>query len=848
MRCWLTALIVGICAGTVWAGGLQTATLNAVLAPQPLTAARRLAFVENDGQYSSAVRFRTATSIHVATITDEGLVLTLVASLRPASGRAVAGHNILFRFAGPSDSPARVHARGFAGASTRCSYFLGNDASRWVAGVPCWSAVRFDDVAPGVSVEVHGENGLPEYDFIVAPGASSDSLRVLVEGADRLVPHDDGSLDIVTPLGTVHQAPPCTWEVGADGNRHFLDSRLDQVGCDQFTFAVVGRDPSRTLVVDPGLAYSTFIDGSGYEVGRAIAVDDAGAAYVAGESSSVNFPVTPGAFQIAKTPNDPVGEDLVVVKLNPDGSALEYATWLGGHVDEHAYAIAIDHDGNAYLVGGTGSWDFPTTAGALSQSLKGLSDGFVTKLNPTGTALIYSTFFGGTGQGVVGSDWCGDLVVDSLGRAVIGGATGSPDLPVTPNCPQGQLPVPSAGYISRLTVDGSAVDFCTYVGCQGSTGGVNAVAIDSTGSIYGAGLAVPSDGLPVTAGAFQTTFPNNFGDDFVLKIAPNGTLAWCTLLGGIDDERVAGLRVDAIGQPIVAGYTSSYDFPSTANSFDPTINGGFGDGYVVKFSADGSSLVWATFLGGGDGDGVADLDIDASGNCYVAMGTGSTNMPVTPDAFDPTLNTPGLGDAYVGKISADGSQLLYGSYIGSSGNNVDGIYGIAVDPSGDPYIAGVTSGADFPTTPGSLGSVMTGADTMFVTKFDLPPWFELSHALAGAGGIKPRLQGVGTLQPLSPGSLKLTDAHPLAPCWLILGLSAIDAPTKGGMLVPSPDVLIPAATDAQGKLTLPWTTWPAGVPLNTKVWFQCWIADPQAIDGYAVSDAIEGVTQPGEGQ
>jgi hypothetical protein len=799
--------------------------------------------VENHGQFPAAVRYRTVGGGQVTTITDDGLILTLIRTVENADGASLVGHNVRLRFEA-AGSPATASPHGSESARTRCSYFIGNDPAGWHSDVPTWSAVTFDGLAPAYSCEVHARRGICEYDLLATAGAPIEDVEVVVDGADSVSIRDDGSVDIVTPAGLVCQESPRTWEVAPDGERRELSCRAVLRDSNRFVFAVTGRDPDRPLVVDPGLGYSTFVEGSEQDYGDAIAVDSAGAAYIVGTAISSDFPVTPGAFQPTKTPNDPSARDAVVAKLAPDGASLEYATYLGGHGGEYPEAIVVDGDGQAYVAGGVYSDDFPTTPGAYSEAAKGIEDAFVTKLDATGTELIYSTYFGGSGQTAQGADGATCLALDSLGRAVIGGITGSTDLPVTPHCPQGGLPAAKGGFVARLTADGSGVDFCTYVGCHE----VRGVATDANFALYAAGRALFNDGLPLTPGAFQSEFDsNNFGDAFVLRITPSGPLAWCTLVGGIDDDRVAALQVDSASRPVLAGWTSSYNFPTTPSSFDPIMNGGDQDGYVVKLAADGSSLIWGAFMGGGDTDYARDLALDAQGNCYVVSQTRSTNMPATSDAFDATLNSPPKFDSHVAKIAADGSQLLYASYIGSSGDDIETPNGIAVDSHGNPYLTGYTAGTDFPTTPESLDPEISGFTGLFVVKFDLLPWLQAGYAKPGTGGIKPKLTGTGTLVPLSPGALQMADARPDAPCWLVLGLSSLMAPFKGGVLVPSPLVSIPLLTSAAGTAELSWSAWPAGFPPYTSLWLQYWVADPFASLGFAASNALQAVTPESQG-
>lgn len=779
-------------------------------------------FVENRGQFREEVRFRTALPGSTATVTDDGLVLTVTDGRTRSADGALLAQNVRLRFG------AAVAAQGGERAAASCSYFLGEDDSRWLSGVPCWESVRLDGVANGVSVEVHGRNGLVEYDILVEPGVAAEGIVISVEGADAIAQRADGSLDILTPTGTIRQLPPRAWEVGQDGAQRNLAARLIPREFGTFGFEITDRDTSRLLVIDPGLVYGTFVEGSSNDVGKSIAVDAQGGCYVAGHSRSLDFPTTPGSFQPQKFERG-TWRDVVVAKLTPDGSALDFATYIGGTGDDTAWRMTVDAEGQPVIVGEAFSADFPTTVGAYAQTGWG-SDGFLAKLNATGTQLVFSTLFGGSGPGGHGLT---DVAIDALGRVVVGGGTQFADLPITANAAQPTLPEPPGGFIVRFLPDGSDIDYCTYIGSSNDTH----VAVDDAMAIYAAGYTTPFEGLPLTPGAFQTNYGGGtFDDAFVLKLAADGGLEWCTLLGGNDSDRAFGLGVDIHGQPLVAGWTDSTSgtFPTTPESFDPIANGGQ-DGFITKFAADGSSLVWSTRFGGGSNDSLSDMALDEAGNCYIVGGTSSANLPVTPNAFDSSLN--GSIDAFVSKLSADGTQLLYGTFIGGTGV-VEPANAVAVDPQGNAYITGYTSSTDIPTTPGAFDTELSGFNGIYVAKFDLSTWQSVGTGVPSGSGVMPRLLASGTLQPLTPGSLHVDQAPPGELCTLIFGLSSLGLPFKGGTMVPMPALLLTFVLNGQGKLNLTWPAWPAIVPAGTSLWFQAWINDPLAIAGFAATNGL----------
>jgi len=421
-------------------------------------------------------------------------------------------------------------------------------------------------------------------------------------------------------------------------------------GFDPYVF-VTKLNPSGTALV-----YSTYLgSGSGYNFGRGIAVDAAGNAYVTGETRSSDFPTTPGAFQSAKAGPR---ENAFVTKLDPTGSALVYSTYLGGSTYDTGTGIAVDADGNAYVTGNAGSANFPTTLGAFQPILGGSLDAFVTKLNPAGSALVYSTYLGGSGQ-----ENNGGIAVDAIGNAYVTGATQSANFPTT----AGAFQTTFGGggpFVTKLDPTGSALVYSTYLG---NSAGASAIAVDANGNAYVTG-GTYSTNFPTTAGAFQTTYAGGYtgystGDAFVTKLDPTGSaLVYSTYLGGSDGaDSGNGIAVDADGNAHVTGTTNSTNFPTTPDAFQLTYAGGydvytFRDAFVTKLDPTGSTLVYSTYLGGNSVDSTRGIAVDAGSNIYVTGSTNSGNFPTTPGAFQPIGHT-GAGyssntyDAFIAKFS-----------------------------------------------------------------------------------------------------------------------------------------------------------------------------------------------------
>jgi Beta-propeller repeat len=624
----------------------------------------------------------------------------------------------------------------------RFNYLLGNDQSKWRSNLPTYGGVVYKGLWPGVEMRVYGRAGSLKYEFLVHPGASPESVSLAYRGTQGLSLDRAGNLLIKTPKGTLSDARPVSYQqIGGRRveipTRYALDLKSGRTG---FALAA-GYDPARLLVIDPELKYSTFLGGTGEETGNGIAVDKKGYAYLTGFTTSTDFPTTPDAFQ----PDDPhpfvdendLGEDAFVAKLNYRGTALKYVTYIGGSGIDEGFGIAVDKEGNAYITGPTESDDFPTTPGAFDETFDGAPlndpnnpdlcecDAFVTKLDEDGSELDYSTYLGGTGDDR--TEGFG-IAVDKEGNAYVTGETTSPDFPVTPGAIQTVHTDAGAAYdafVTKLDEDGSELDYSTYLG--------------GTGDDFGDGLALDSNGRAFVAGStFSVDFPlkrafdTELGGDedaFVAKLNPRGSrLDYSTYVGGSDLDIGDGIAIDRKVNAYFTGETTSTDYPTTLGAFqesdpDPFVdadNPGE-DAFVTKLDKHGK-LSLSTYLGGVGLDFAKGIAVDKEdGSPYVAGETVAEDFPTTENALATEL--VGGADAFVTKLSADFSELVYSTYLGGSGD--DFAEGIAIDKQGNLYVTGdsgdpgETDPVNFPTTPGVFSESFNGgiADA-FVTKID----------------------------------------------------------------------------------------------------------------------------------
>ncbi len=637
-----------------------------------------LSFEANRGQTVRQVKFLARGPGYTLFLTGDAAIL----SLHREKTNAV----LRMKLHGANAGAGVTGAGALPGKS---NYFIGRDPSQWRTNVPTYAGVKYAGVYPGIDLVYHGNQRLLEYDFLLAPGADPRAIDIRFQGARNLTVNGDGAL--VIGLGgdeVIEPAPVVYQEI--TGQRQTLAGRYVLRGKDRVGFSVAEYDRRRALVIDPTLVYSTYLGGSGDDQGNAIAVDASGYAYVTGRTVSADFPTTPGILQTGFGGT----YDAFVTKLNPDGTALVYSTYLGGSSWDWGSGIAVDGWGNTYIAGFTLSLDFPITPGAF-QTTPVFSEGvgalFVSKLNAAGSALIYSTYVDGFIDSVC-------LAVDASGNAYVAGTVQAGYFPITPGAFQSTFGGGNEdAFVTKLNATGSALVYSTYLGGNDNDG-AQAVAVDGSGNAVIVG-STESFNFPVTPGAFQATTP---GNAFVAKLNSTGSaLVYATYLGG-GDTSANGIAVDSSGDGFVTGWTGNTDFPTTPGAFQTTFPGGVSQtAFVTKLNAAGTAPVYSTFLGvDAAGFGIA---VDGAGNALVTGKVWGSNFPTTPDAFQ-TNYGGGPQNAFVSKLNAAGSVLLYSTYLGGSG--ADSANAIAVDAAGNAYVTGYALSADFPTTPGAFQTTL----------------------------------------------------------------------------------------------------------------------------------------------
>lgn len=630
------------------------------------------------------------------------------AASNPKSEIRVSQSKVLrMRFAGAN---ADARAEGTDELEGKANYFVGNDPSKWRTNVETYARVRYAEVYEGVDLVYYGNQRQLEYDFRVAPGAEARAVSLKFEGADKVEINKDGDLMLKVGGETIRQPKPFAYQETAGARREvacgYSLAKDGRVG-----FDVGEYDATLPLVIDPVLVYSTYLGGSGGDQGLHIAVDSSGSAYISGFTVSTNFP-TASPVQAANASF----QDAFVAKVNAAGTALVYSTYLGGNGNEQARGLAVDSTGSAYVTGFTNSTNFPL-ANAFDATIGANGDdAFVTKLNAAGNALVYSTYLGGADP-----EFGQAITVDSAGNAYVTGSTFSDDFPTVNPIQAANAGGSTDAFLSKLNAAGSALVYSTYLGGGDNDSG-EGIKVDSAGNAY-VGGDTGSTNFP-TASPIQAANAGGISDVFVLKVnAAGNALVYSTYLGGSLRDACEDLAIDSSGNVYVTGDTESSNFP-TANAFQST-NGGtvlLQDAFVTKINAAGNALVYSTYFGGNGGEVGFGIAVDSAGNAYVAGATGSNTTLPTANAIQ--CARAGSADVFATKFNAAGSALVYSTYLGGAAN--DQARGVAIDSSGNAYLAGLTSSTDFPTA-NAIQSTFGGETAPFGDAFVL----KLSEASAG---------------------------------------------------------------------------------------------------------------------
>lgn len=698
----------GVRLDTVRAG--STAQRQPVGGRAPSRLARPpLDFVENRGQWDAATKFVARKGSLVASF-SQGEIKLQSGKGQPAS--------VGLSFEGASKSATLI---GEAKRDGSYNFFTGNDRAKWRANVAAYGSLLYRGVYDGIDVRVRDAGERLEYDLLLAAGADLERVVMRADGASGIEVAGDGSLILQTANGSLRQTPPRTWEVLPNGETRLVECRFRKIDAHRYGFESPARNRDLPLVVDPGLEWATYLGGSEWEEIYDLAAAGNGSEDViaVGTTASPDFS---GRLTVAG----------FVARYSATG-ALVYKTILGGSDREWIRGIAVSASGEPVVVGESYSPDYPTTPGAYDTTHGFGADGrpgadaFVTRLNATGDQLVFSTFIGTNEY-----EQALAVALAPSGEVVVTGETTSPVWPTTTgafdrthNCctPFGAGSFSTVdAWGARLNANGSALEYSTYFGGNGDEMATG-IVVDAQGFVTFTGLTYsPPSGppLPTTPGALTPNpVSGPFNPDAFLvrmKLDGNGTadLRYSTFIGGTFTDEAYAIALDPANPAnvVVAGFTNStvsdVKFPTTAGTLRPASESV--DGFVMKFqfpAATGGNLVWSTLFGGFLYEEVSDLCVDAAGNIVIAGRTQSFDLPTTDGAYDRSVAiSSGLlfDDAFVARISPDGAQLLYGTYLG--GRFDEWNVSLALVGANSAVLSGWTQSADYPATPTAHDTVL----------------------------------------------------------------------------------------------------------------------------------------------
>jgi len=666
-----------------------------------------LSFIENRGQLSEEVKFMVKRAGQTVFFSPSEVVFAL------SSGNNSSVVRMSFEGSRSGDITGEQKLSGTA------NFFMGNDSSKWVSEIPTYGSIRYKDLYPGVDLLFKGTEGSLKHELILNPGANISKIALAYSGQNNLSLTVNGSVLIETIVGNLtDSAPICYQEI--NGSKVAVEGQYRLINGQKIGFDMGDYDRRYSLVIDPTLAYSTYLGGSNDERSEdfGVAVDNNGNAYVTGLTESIDFPI-----QNSIQASIDGSEDVFITKINAAGSAFIYSTYLGGGIYEanSGSSIAVDGNGNAYITCTTQSPDFPIH-NPIQASIGGFHDAIVAKINAAGSALIYSTFLGGSDL-----DISTDIAVDSSGNAYVTGYTASDNFPV-----KNPIQISNAGsneaFITKINAAGSALVYSSYLGGSDIDWSMG-IAADSNGNAY------------VTGGTHSADFPimnpiqadiNGSEDAFITKIDASGSaFIYSTYLGGRSFDRGEDIAVDTNGNAYVIGSTYSDNFP--VKSPLQASKAGDYDAFVTKINEDGSTFAYSTYLGGRSVERGKSITVDIGSNAYVTGLTYSNDFPIQ-NSIKASIDSE---DVFITKINAAGQSLIYSTYLGGSVD--DAGYGVAIDRIGNAYVTGDTSSIDFPTINPIQASKAGGIDAFVavISSSDLVPGISLIKMTNGEDANSP---------------------------------------------------------------------------------------------------------------
>ena len=717
--------------------GASAASPAAAQAARASFAKLPLSFEENAGQTDARVKYTSRGAGYNLFLTPEEAVFALRGGKAPSACNGLAKKInpacakspdirpeesfLWLKMRGANASPQVVGTEPLPG---KINYYIGNDPSKWRTGVRQYGRVTYTGIYPGVDLTYYGNQQQLESDFVVAPGANPRMIVFEIKGARETRLDPQGNLVLVTSVGNVQLLRPGIYQE-IHGARRDVAGRYLLRGKNRVGFAVGPYNRREKLIIDPTLVFSTYLGGSnlsGGDEALSIAVDSAGHAYVTGQGESTDFP----GIDSNGPPSSFFNQFAFVTEFDPTGSSgnpgvLVYSTILSGSNEEGGAAgngISVDGSGNAYVAGRVSALNFPMVNPYQSTFGDPSATGFLASLKNDGT-LNYSTYFGG--RNADDTSVLNAIFADAAGNTYITGETDSQNFPTMNSLPLSWVGTFSSAtnvIVAKFNPQGQPL-YSTYLNGTGTSSDLGeAIVADAGGNAYVTGQTTSTNFQIQTSPApFQAT-RKAFETAFVAKLAFSGStlsVMNSTYLGGTGSDSGMGIAIDTATPPnvYVTGQTTSTDFPTqgpisgtfTSGVYSGgTYGAGTGnptDAFVTKLNGTFSALTYSTYLGGSGADVGYGIGLDASGNAYVTGSTASSNFP-TNKPLQAALGGASATNVFLAELNSTGNSLTYSTFLGGTGS--DKAFGIAVDSTGNAYLAGRTTSANFPLMSGGAAN------------------------------------------------------------------------------------------------------------------------------------------------
>jgi hypothetical protein len=596
------------------------------------------------------------------------------------------------------------------------NFYYGNDSMNWFVGVPNYKELYYENIYDGIDLKYYYKGNSLKYDFIVHPGSNINDIKIRYNGIKRIEIDNEGNLIMKSSFGDLIDRDLIIYQLD-NGQIKQVKGKYELYGRNEYGFTILDKyDPNKDLIIDPYLEYSTYIGGYNEDIGSKIITDSKKNILVTGGTASTIFPVINGTFDTTYNGGE---SDVFITKFDPSGTKMIFSTYIGGNSSEEGLDIRIDSLDNIVIVGMTNSSDFPVTNNSFDTQYNKYWDLFALKLNNNGSKLLFSSFIGGNK-----SDHPRKFILDKNDNLYICGHTNSIDFPTTSEAYNSTKNNESDTFFLKLSSNGSALIYSTYIGGNSWDESYD-IDIDSNKNIIIVGYTNSSD-FPITTGVYQEKFYGG-SDIFILRFNfTQNTINFSTYIGGSDFDVCWGFTLDNSNNIVLAGYSSSIDYPTTMNSFNNSYNGSYTTTIISILNSNGSKLLYSTFIGGNNDDIGVDVALDSYGNVIVTGWTSSSDFPTSNKAFDTTFNGSGGwwgGDLFLIKLNHNLSELQYSTYIG--GNGLDICNGMYIDGVNSIYITGYTDSSDFPTTPNAFQQKRNYPWDIFILKFSFKDVFEI---------------------------------------------------------------------------------------------------------------------------